>query len=322
MFSAVLHGCEIPEQSTIDLVGFARRVSQAFAPWGIKFTWIQDRYRNTYENRKIETEKGKIIDFSVLSFNLGAPLAPVDRLEGIQAKPLAKLYAVLLSIKTEGLQNVPIEILGAGASGIELALGIREFLKELSPQIVVVGSRGILPTRPRAVQDFIVHLLQVRGIKLAANSEDSPYLRVFSTGFVKEPFFEVDHDLGVLGRPSTYAVGDGIQFEGREMVWGGVFPIRQAPYILRQWIGAQDLPWPRSILNGRPLGKILPPVNRKAVSTIKNKKPLQILTLGGKEGALGLRGRFWIRGSWVLRLKQNIDTRFVEQFSIKKSPKR
>ncbi len=136
------------------------------------------------ENHKVLCASGLVVDFDVLSIDIGSTPATVS-VSGaaeyaITAKPVSHLlehwYELIADVGKNPQEPISIAIVGGGAGGVELALSMQSHLHRILHQTqqpienleVHLFQRGteLMPNYHSSVQHQIQQILTERGIKL------------------------------------------------------------------------------------------------------------------------------------------------------------
>ena len=274
--------------------------------------------------RTATSDDGTVVEWDLVSFNIGsvADVPPVTTsvAAAIGVKPLS----ALTELRERLAHPLPgrghhVTVIGAGASGIELAAHLAA--RDDTDRVLLLeqGSRigGFLP--PRAARR-LVGLLEQRGVRIV--TEASP-VRVDEDAVLLHDGTRVPHDIVVVAtglRPpplatrsplggrdgisvratlqhrdhdDVYAAGDCADFLPMSLPRIGVHGVRQGPVLLKALEARAD---------GAPA-----PVYRP------QEQALSILDLGGGK-ALAVRGRWWWLGRASLALKRRIDRRWIATY--------
>ncbi len=273
--------------------------------------------------RTATTDSGAVIEWDLVSFNIGsvADVPPVTTHAAVVVvKPLSDLARLRdrLAHPSHG-RGHHVTVVGAGASGIELAAQLaarddtdRVHLLECGPRI-----GGFLP---HGAAKKLVGLLERRGVRIVLDArlvrvdDDAVLLRdgtrvphdvvVMTTGLVPPPLASRSPLGGRDGIPvratlqhrdhdDVYAAGDCADFLPGALPRIGVHGVRQGPVLLEA-------------LEARSSGDRAPVYRPQP-------EALSILDLGGGT-ALAVRGRWWWLGRASLALKRRIDRRWMATY--------
>ena len=272
--------------------------------------------------RSARTDAGTSVTFDLVSLNLGSvvdpALLPEDCADVVPVKPLTGLIALRDS------RGRRVSVIGAGASGLELAAQAAA----CGAQVTVLAGEVGADLPPRAVRRLRRRLasrgvlvrdgVEVRAVapgatRLGDGSEVPHDLAVVATGLVAPPELTrwglagaagVDGVDGVDGVPVTAALthpdhphvlaaGDCAHFLPQPLPRVGVHGVRQGPVLLEGLLARAR--------GGRPPAYVPP------------RRWLAVLDLGAGRG-LAVRGRWWGEGRAALRLKRRIDRRWLARY--------
>lgn len=270
------------------------------------------------------TDDGSYLEWDVVSFNIGSiafvPPASTSAGAVVGVKPLSELVTL-----RERLASPPagrghhVTVVGAGASGIELAAHLASRSDTDRVHLLERGTQvgGFLPRRAAR---RLVGLLDARGVRILTAAdperieEDAVILRdgtrlphdtvVVATGLGPPPLatrsplggprgFPVRATLQHRDHDDVYAAGDCADFLSVSLPRIGVHGVRQGPVLL-------------AALEARATGRPAPVYRPQ-------RQALSILDLGGGT-ALAVRGRWWWAGRSSLALKRRIDQRWLSAY--------
>ena len=244
---------------------------------------------------------------------------------GVPAKPL-DIYAArwrrFLARVRAGDQPAEVAVIGGGVAGCELAMAMRFALREAAtqaqvtviekgPQISGVGGRaraileaemaalGIVVrcdaqiSRVEATQVVIEGQAPVPAQFCVGAAGATPHAWIAQTDLpLQDGFIEVGSDLGVLGDPYLFAVGDCAHMGFAPRPKAGVFAVRAAPVLHRNL---------RAGLSGG-VRQVFRP----------QKDYLKLISLGGKSAMAEKFGRPF-KGALLWRWKDWIDRAFMDR---------
>lgn len=273
-------------------------------------------------------DDGAVIEWDVMSLNIGsvADLAPVPTRGTpiVRVKPLEDLIGLRERLQQPAAgHGHRITVIGAGASGIELAAHLSARHDVARVHLLEQGARigGFLPHRAAR---RIVGLLERRGVRmltqvrlerieeeavLLADGTGVPHdIVVVATGLVPPPLatraplggrngFPVRATLQHRDHDDVYAAGDCADFLPVPLPRIGVHGVRQGPVLL-------------AALEARSRGDRAPVYRPQ-------REALSILDLGGGT-ALAVRGRWWWLGRASLALKRRIDERWLATYRVER----
>jgi NADH dehydrogenase FAD-containing subunit len=281
------------------------------------------------EQNRIRLTSGAVLDYDVLSCNLGSDVVPLNQTAKniIPVKPIENLYTTGREIeRLLHKARLRILVIGGGAAGVEIA-GNLSRLGKLSGghlDITVLSQGEILnryPPRMRrlALASFLkrnVHILENtrvaefsgvdvildNGAKLpfdfAFNASGIRPVQVFrSSGLpvADDGGLLVNEYLQCINHPRIFAGGDCISFTPRPLDRVGVYAVRQGPILFQNILAALSCGAFRAF---RPQARYL-----------------SILNLGDGSGLLSWRSRVF-SGRFAFLLKNYIDKMFMDRFQV------
>ncbi|WP_372735354.1 NAD(P)/FAD-dependent oxidoreductase [Nocardioides sp.] len=271
--------------------------------------------------RTVTTDDGDTLGWDLISFNVGSVAAepagvPIAG-SAIRVKPLSSLATL-----RERLRDAPpgrghhITIVGAGASGVELAANLATRPDVDTVRVLEAGPTIVPVLAPKAIRRLTA-LLAERGVEVRT---DAPVREVTDDCVVLRDGSRVAHDIAIiatglappalasappLGGPDgipvratlqhrdhdeVYAAGDCVDFLPGRLPRLGVYGVRQGPVLL-------------AALEARARGSEAPTYEPQ-------RRALAIMDLGGGLG-LASRGRLWWFGRSSLIAKRWIDRRWI-----------
>ena len=325
MLPAVLAGLCSPEQMEIDLV---RLCTSANARLIIDSTIGLDRSSQSllFENRPP-------LPFDLLSIGIGS-VPRLDIADGaglLPSKPmqtfLDRLQTRLQSLRDSGGDRIRIAVVGGGAGGCEVALALPAACKRLAPDLnaefsIITAAKSIgNGLRPKTAR-YLEEALAARGISMvtdfrvvaaherklvdtsgrtlecdlaigATDASAPPLLSKLGLATNEGGFLRVRDTLQSVDCESIFVVGDTAAFDAQPIPKAGVYAVRQGPILWRNLVNS---------LASRPLERFRP-----------QRDFLRLLSLGDGS-AVGEYGQVTIRGRWVWRLKDWIDSRFMAMY--------
>nr|WP_300308511.1 FAD-dependent oxidoreductase [Halomonas sp.] len=264
---------------------------------------------------------GQKLRYDLLSLNLGSASASLPQTgEGPELWPVKPIPQLLrlkrrITCQLNQGQSLSVEVVGAGASGVEIACALRTLGKRLGVNKrhltirlihqAAETSEGLMPDIPRSAQSWLAERLARRDIEITGicSSEQHVDHRVLATGLrpsattldiglpVRDRGLRIHADLTVIDHPRIFATGDCAAMEGHALPRLGVYGVRQGPILLHNLLAN---------LQGSSLRHYQP-----------QPRALSILNLGGGEG-LALYGHWWWGGRLASRLKRHLDRRFLD----------
>ncbi len=275
------------------------------------------------------------IRFDVASVNLGSTVAGADRPDvrafAIASRPIATLLD-RFQARVDALASGPrrplrVVTVGAGAGGVEVAACTAARLRglgfEVSATLVSAHAPGwasqprVAAAIRRALSARAVEVVEGRrceevlpdGVRLDDGSVLPADVVLWVAGPAAHPlardsglpvdargWIRVDEDLGVVGIPGLFAVGDCAVMDAAPWVpRAGVYAVRQGPVLVANLQAA---------LAGRATRRYRP-----------QRDFLSMLNLGDGTAVVAKWG-FAAQGAWVHRWKERIDRRFMQMFQV------
>ncbi len=269
------------------------------------------------------------ISYDVLSIDIGSTPKMGD-VPGASAfatgvKPVPQFLKVfdgmIAQIDAGRLSEQSVVIVGGGAAGVEVALGLRRRIGRSNNVHLVHRGKDVLNDKPIHVRKKLHKILSKSGVVLHLGSpvqkvekgllfmpdgnvkfdflywmtqaSPAPWLRTCGLDLDDAGFILVKDTLQTKSYDNIFATGDIASVEAYPRPKAGVFAVRQAKPL------AENL---RLVLSGLPAESFKP--------------QSQFLTIigTGDEYAVAVRGIFSISGAWVWRWKVRIDRKFMHQF--------
>ena len=280
--------------------------------------------------RRIEVTGRAPVAYDVASIDVGIT-AQMDlagfAAHGIGAKPLdayAARWRDFLAQAEAGEVTPEVAVIGGGVAGCELAMAMAHALQdkgcaplvtviEAGAQVSGVGDKarevllaqmaalgisvsyGAQITRVEADQVVIDGQEPVRTALCVGAAGAFPHGWLEQTDLpLHEGFIEVGSDLGVLGDPHLFAVGDCAHMGFAPRPKAGVFAVRAAPVLHHNL---------RAALSGR-ARKVFRP----------QKDYLKLISLGG-QSAMAEKFGLTLKGPYLWRWKDRIDRAFMDKLS-------
>ncbi len=275
------------------------------------------------------------IPYDALSIGIGS--VPIDgELEAgeqhvLRIKPMQTFMERLAraiddAIARTDRKALRIAIVGAGVAGIEISFCLPTFVEQQTgaePSITLITrSDDVLPDVAESTRRRVAGQLRRRGVtvhtrKAVAKVTDQHLtlddgqqleadLVVWATGATAPPllsrlglpvddrgFLETDATLQSTAGGNIFAVGDTGTIANQKLPKAGVYAVRQGPIL---WDNLQRG------LSGRPLVDYQPQTSF-----------MKLINLGNGD-AIGQWKGFSFQGQWVMRMKDRIDTRFMEMY--------
>lgn len=281
------------------------------------------------------------ISFDVLSVDIGStPLlatVPGAKDYAIPVKPISKFLRVWDGIVEDMCQKprpMKLGVVGGGAGGVELSLSVQANLQRILRQAgrsaddleIHLFQRGseLLPERSPWVRRKMQQLMTQRGIRLhlretvvevqsdrvccesglevacdrlfwVTQAAAAPWIRGSGLAADERGFMRVNDCLQSISHPQVFAAGDIATMVNHPRPKAGVFAVRHGKPL------TENL---RRAIQGQPLQPFSP------------QKQFLILIGLGDETAVASRGPFGFGPTgWLWRWKDNIDRKFMDQFS-------
>ena len=320
--TGVLSGAVSPLANRLDVARIAGSAGVAFR--------AGEAARILAPDRCVETREGEILDYDILSLNIGSrirdPLSLAQAADVYPAKPLSSLARLRVRLETlcaEGWARAPaLVVAGTGPGGFEIAAVLEALSRRLwgRSNVTLVGpdpEAGFVSARAR---DRLLAGLDRRGLirrrgrvcarspgscRLEAGEELACDALVLATGLVGPELLlssglPLDPDgrmivstgLVSMGDEQIFGVGDCAVIRGHERPPLGVFGVRAAPFLLAAL---------QARAGGPPARPYLP-----------QSRYLSILDLGDGSG-LALYGSHARRGRAALWLKRRLDEGFLNR---------
>ena len=277
------------------------------------------------EHKRVHISHRPPVSYDILSINCGA--APeLEAIEGadeyaIAVKPIAHF---IQKIPEKLSQNQPINIIGAGVAGLELAFAFHMKYESQQPEINIFSrSNTLLPKMPKKAGHILSSHCKNKGITVHFNkavtclteqhittSDGQTYpsgLNFVVTGVTPPPFIAslghaCDKDGFVRVKPSLnsdihpeiFATGDVANVIGAKREKAGVFAVRAGAILtknIRRYVHNEPL------IDWKPQSRYLALINT------------------GHQKAMAIRNGLVLSGHWAWRLKNHIDLSFMRRFS-------
>ena len=282
----------------------------------------------------IHCADGQEISFDILSIDSG-PVANLAIVAGLLAHSIAirpietfiDSFATLareIEIRHQRGQRTRIAFVGAGAGGVELALGIQHRFGKLDVGVTLISAANTLPgsVGPRLErimrQRGVVVLagqaavsVTREGIQLASGAIVEADFVIAATGASaatwpresglmtdQDGFILVNEQLQSLSHANVFAAGDCATMQHHARPKSGVYAVKAGPPL------NENL---RRALRGEALARYVP-----------QERSLYLISAGSKY-AIGSWGNFAWEGRWVWAWKDFIDRGFVGKYSIGRS---
>ncbi len=278
------------------------------------------------ERRQVQLRGGTMLDYDVLSLNVGSTLNP-PRVAGARVLPLRPLgglrqaWEPLLDELAASAAPLTVTAVGGGAAGVESLLAVLARLRAMQPGRDIHGDvfcrDALLPELPAAARRAALTALAAAGVKVTLNMplraaairpgdlllwatgaeahgwQQRSGLAVSARGFIR-----IDRHLRSLSHPQVHAVGDCAEW-AEPLPKAGVYAVRMGPVLARNLRAA--------LTAGKPA--IYAPQRRA----------LKLLSTGNGQ-AIASWGRWSVNGRWVWRWKDFIDRAFIRRFAVAGGP--
>ena len=280
--------------------------------------------------RRASLRSGTVLDYDLLSLNVGAtltPPAPACGMRVLSMRPLGELrlgWEAVLSDPTLSSGDRPLRVatVGGGAAGVESLLAALARLRSLQPGRSVQGrliSRGhtLLPDMAPGAARAAHAALAAAGVTVqldsrwadseaadcdlllwATGAEAHAWQRECGLAVSERGFIRIDAHLRSLSHPQVYAVGDCAEW-ATPLPKAGVFAVRMGPVLSHNLREALSAGAPQAYSPQRKFLALLSTADGRAIAS---------------------RGRWSVQGRWVWRWKDHIDRAFLHRFVIANPP--
>ena len=264
------------------------------------------------------------ISYDILSINCGA-VPELEVIDGafenaIAVKPIAHF---IKKIPDRLAKNQPLNIIGAGVAGLELAFSFYMKYESQSPDIHIFSrSSSLLPKMPKKASRTLSSLCERKGITIHYGKEVAkiteqtiithdgqrypsglnfvvtsvkppPFIASLRQACDKDGFISVQATLNSDIYPSIFAAGDVANVMGAKREKAGVFAVRAGALLvknIRRYIHNEPL------LCWKPQTRYLALINT------------------GQQNAIAIRNGLSLSGRWAWHLKNRIDIAFMRRF--------
>ncbi|ART75646.1 pyridine nucleotide-disulfide oxidoreductase [Sutcliffiella horikoshii] len=315
MFSGYTEGLYSEDEIRIDLKDMAEKAGVTFTEDIVTEVSVCDK--------TLMTKAGASIPFSVVSFDTGSYIEGPSSFEEymVQIKP-NYLFADMLKVYRD--VDFPV-VVGGGASGVEIALAITAWRKKngYPTNVKLITSSKLLPSSSSKTSKVIKEIAVWKGLTvieddsveemneshvITQNGRSLPHSQVLWLTGPSSPdifkrstlpcdqngFLLTEKTLQAKGLPFIFGAGDCITLESfPDLPKNGVYAVRQA-----------ELLWKNitSYLNGEVCSTFTP-----------QRQFLSLLSTGNKEALLQY-GRFTIHSKLAWKLKNKIDTDYMQKY--------
>jgi pyridine nucleotide-disulfide oxidoreductase family protein len=275
--------------------------------------------------RQVQLRSGAVIDYDLLSLNVGSTLSPpiaAGRAQVLSLRPLGQLHRAWESLLAEPcfkLADAPLTVtaVGGGAGGVEAMLAVLARLRDLRTGRAMRGSLisrstqllpGLAPAAVRHAQaaleraavtlqlgsTYDATMAQSSDLLLwATGAEAHAWQRASGLGVSERGFIRVDDGLRSVSHPEVFAVGDCAEW-AQPLPKAGVYAVRMGPVLSRNLCAALGV--------------------GSAAAFVPQQRFLALLSTA--DGcAIASWGRWSARGRWAWRWKDHIDRSFLARFT-------
>ncbi len=286
------------------------------------------------QRRCVMLASGLTLTYDLLSIDVGSESDIADlALAGNKLIPIRPIddfvlrWAQMIEMLKQG-QALSIAVVGGGAAGIELALGMQYAKNQQNLQLqihLVCSSKGVLPGFADNVRGRIQAILDCSGMQLhqsratgttaglqlengkhisldwiiAAPSVCAPaWLKSSSLALNEKGFIAVSEAQQSLSHRNVFAAGD-ICSTPIEHAKSGVHAVRAGPILAKNLLNVMQ-------------SEVAPAI---APAIYQPKKTTLYLIATGSQYAVASWGKLSAQGYWVWRWKRWIDRRFVAKYN-------
>ncbi len=355
MVPSAVAGIYSPPEALVDL--------ESLAEWA-KIEFVKDRVVDIDVDAKVVITKGnRRLSFDAVSIDIGSTSrglmdVPGAREHTIPTRPISELVRRIdvatdaLRENNNGQSSLNVAVVGGGAAGIELAMGVlgrwKPIVGESNVSVTILNSSdGLLPDETPANRESLLERLEERNISIINNAivsrihQDSLLLEsgdlvefthcLWATGAEchSEPvnslrqgglaisergWIKVNESFQSTSHPFVFAAGDCCTMERSG---GGSPPPKAGVYAVRAGpVLIENLT--RFLDCGTPSAN-----GNNGVPSLEKYVPqkdfLKLLACGDGK-ALGFRFGIPIYGKWVFELKDAIDRSFLDLFKLENLP--
>lgn len=294
----------------------------------VRLEWYRARLVSLDPHAKAALlDNGEVVRFDVCSIATGGAARAATVLGRdprlLDIRPMDRFIAQWQELSEAADPPSRVVVIGGGAGGVELALGIRNAAFERRAKVkLIAGIEGLLPDHAGSVGDKVRRELERQGIELieaaasfsgerlyagtdiiasfdlvvAAVGRGAPdWPRASGLPVDKDGFILVDEHQSVCGFPMIFAAGDVARRVDRHIQHSGVHAVYAGPVLasnLRQTLSGQK---PDRIYRG--LGM-----------------DFYLLNTGRGEAIMSYSG-LALQGRWLRRLKDWLDRRWIRRFT-------
>jgi len=326
MLSGVLAGQYSPSRMEIDLVRLCAACNVRFIHGGATGLDV--------EGRLLKIEDRPPIRYDVLSIGIGSrPIVPPGSALGLTIKPMQTFLSRLehklreCQAHAEG-RPLRIAIVGGGAAGVEITFCLPRFVEQTIGNssavefcIVENGSELLagMPSRTRSLAmqelskrnveimlDSRVESLTDTSIVFESRDERAADLVIWATSATAQDslasfdlpvddrgFLLTSDTLQSIGSKAVFVVGDSGTIQGSNLAKAGVYAVRQGPILFEN------------------MGRFL---RGESLKSWRPQKQFLTLLNSGDGRAIATYGGWSAHAKWCWRLKDWIDSRFMDKY--------
>ncbi len=325
MVPGVVAGLYAPHEAIIDVGRLARAAGARLI--------LAPATRIDPAGKRVHVAGRPPVRYDVASVNVGSRSPPVPGPgRAVATRPIADLIR-----RFDPSRPAPssLAIIGGGAGGVELAFAARARYGADVPITLIEGSERVLPSRSSRASARVRaalkrHRVTVRtgvlvtsvnehNVEVSPAGTDADATRIDASAVLwaagahppalasaseelahdARGFLQVDRFLRCEGADGLFAAGDCASLAGAPLPKAGVYAVRQGPTLETNV---------RLALLGRPLTPYRP------------QRDFLTLIGTGDGSAIALKWGWVAEGRWVWRLKDRIDRRFVQRFTLVDPP--
>ncbi len=282
------------------------------------------------DQHRVVLADGRQIEYDLLSLDVGSGTDTSSLTQAgsrlLAVKPLDDFFSSWPDVlaAAQAKPDYRLVVVGGGAAGVELALGIRHaFVRgKLDAQVELVASEsGLLQGHADAVRQRVIHYLDRAGITLhqhkangveagvrlsdgevlyadcviaATGASAPPWLTSSGLSLDKNRYVAVDAAHRSVSHANVFAAGDVCSRQDVNMARSGVHAVHAGPVLAANLLAT---------LAGKPLQTYLP-----------RRRSLYLLACG-PQYAIASWGELSMEGHWVWRWKDWIDRGFIARYS-------
>lgn len=277
------------------------------------------------ERKVILTEEGKLIDFDIVSFDIGSLTAGTDITGVLEHANVIKPNYRVPEVMGEACAAQRLVVAGGGATGVEMAqaLHARRMKEDESFSTVLISSGKLLEKKGQKAAQLTEALLKKKGIDVYKND---PVKKVMKDKLVTESDRIIPFDmlLWLTGPKSQKLFANGglpVDDDGYLLV-EETLQVKRYPFIFAAGGCAALSPYPEMEKSGdvavKQAAVLWENINGflgNGTGTIYSPphSKLSILSTGNKKGLLLYKGKA-MYGKWPWKLKDLIDRHFIKKY--------